>query len=94
MLQRLSDFVADRKRFYNLSIGLFISATKHCRKMIFRAHIHLTLVRNIKILSRLSDFVTCSERLIFRVTSPYLSSDIIIRVAGSISQFFYVALVE
>ena len=28
----LSDFVAGRKRFYNLSRGLSISASKHCRK--------------------------------------------------------------
>ena len=28
-----NDFVAGRKRFYNLSRGLCISAAKHCRKM-------------------------------------------------------------
>ena len=60
---RLSDFVAGRKRFYNLSRGLCISASKHCGKMKFRTHIHLTLIKeNLFILSRLSDFVTCSER--------------------------------
>ena len=39
---RLNDFVAARKR-NNLSRGLFISTSKHCRKMKFRTHIHLTL---------------------------------------------------
>ena len=29
----LSDFVAGKKRFYNLSRGLCISASNHCRKM-------------------------------------------------------------
>ena len=36
----LSDFVA----LYNLSRVLCISASKHCRNMKFRTHIHLTLV--------------------------------------------------
>ena len=59
---RLNDFVAARKRYYNLSRGLFISASKHCRKMKFRTHIHLTLVsKNLLILLCLSDFMTCRE---------------------------------
>ena len=58
----LSDFVAGRKRFYILSRGLYISASKHCRKMKFRTHIHLTSKENVLILSHLSDFMTCSER--------------------------------
>ena len=33
---RLNDFVVARKRFYDLSRGLFISASKHCRKMELR----------------------------------------------------------
>ena len=70
---RLSVFVAGRKRIYNPSMGLSISASKHCRKMKFRTYIHLTLVR--KILSRLSDFVTCSEH--FNIQSE-----------GSISQLW------
>ena len=44
---RLSDFVVGRKRFYNLGRGLGTSASKHCRKMIFRTHLHLTLVSKI-----------------------------------------------
>ena len=31
----LSDFATGRKRFYNLSRGLCISASKHSRKMKF-----------------------------------------------------------
>ena len=56
---RLNDFVTARKRFYNLSRGLFISASKHCRKMKFRTHIHLTLVSKMLCFS---DFMTCRER--------------------------------
>ena len=44
---RLNDFVVARKRFYNMSRGLCISASKHCRKMKFTTHIHLTLVSKI-----------------------------------------------
>ena len=40
-------YVAARKRFYNLSKGLFISVSKHCRKMKFRTHIHQTLISKI-----------------------------------------------
>ena len=73
---RLNDFVAARKRYYNLSRGLFISASKHCRKMKLRTHIHLTLVSKILlILLCLSDFMTCRER--FNVQSE-----------GSISQLW------
>ena len=73
---RLNDFVAARKRYYNLSRGLFITASKHCRKMKFRAHIHLTLVsKHLLILLCLSDFMTCRER--FNVQSE-----------GSISQLW------
>ena len=36
-----------RKRFYNLSRRLCISASKHCRKMKFRKYFHLTLVSTI-----------------------------------------------
>ena len=64
---RLSDFVAGRNIFYNLSRELCISATKHCRigKLKFRTHIIRTLHvgrENLLILSRLSDFVTFGER--------------------------------
>ena len=60
---RLSDLVAPRKRLNNLSRGLCISASKHFRKMNFRAHIHLTLLSKILlILSCVSDFMTCRER--------------------------------
>ena len=60
---RLNDFVAARKRYYNLSRGLFISSPKHCRKMKFRTHIHPTQVsKNLLILLCLSDFMTCRER--------------------------------
>ena len=45
LILRLSDFV--RKRFYNLSRGLPISALKQCRQIKFRTHIHLTLVSKI-----------------------------------------------
>ena len=70
----LNDFVAARKRYYNLSRGRFISASKDCRKMKFRTHIHLTLVsKNLLILLCLSDFMTCKERLMFRMRGPYLS---------------------
>ena len=60
---RFSDFVASRKRFYNLSRGLCISALKRCRKMKFRIHLHLTLISKIFMLSQLSDFVVCSTGL-------------------------------
>ena len=43
MLRLMSDFVAGRKRFYNLSKDLCISASKHCRKMKFRTYLFLTL---------------------------------------------------
>ena len=73
---RFNDFVAARKRYYNLSRGLFISASKHCRKMKFRTRIHLTLLsKNLLILLWLSDFMTCTER--FNVQSD-----------GSISQLW------
>ena len=73
---RLNDFVTARKIYYNLSRGLFISASKYCRKMKFRTHIHLTLVsKNLLILLCLSDFMTCRER--FNVQSE-----------GSISQLW------
>ena len=43
---RLSDFVAAKKRFYNLSRGSVSQlCTKCSRKMKLRTHIHLTLVR-------------------------------------------------
>ena len=42
-----NDFVAARKRFYNLRRGLCISASQHCRKMKFRTHINLALVSKI-----------------------------------------------
>ena len=58
---RLSDFVGGRKRFYNLSGGLCISASKHCRKMKFRTHSSDTSKEILLILSRFSDFVTCSK---------------------------------
>ena len=38
---RLSDFIAGRKRFYNLSRRLCILARKHSRKKTFITHIHL-----------------------------------------------------
>ena len=60
---RLNDFDAARKRYYNLSRWLFISASKNCRKMKLRTHIHLTLVnKNLLILLCLSDFMTYRER--------------------------------
>ena len=59
---RLNDFVAARKRFYNLSMELFISASKHCRKMKFRTHSSNTSKQNLLILLCLSDFMTCRER--------------------------------
>ena len=52
--------------------GAHISASKHCRKMKFRTHICLTLVRKILILLRLTDFVTCSEGFIIQ-RGPHLS---------------------
>ena len=58
----LSDFVAGTKRFYNLSRGLCISATKHCRKMKF-THSSDTSKKKLLIFSRLSDFVTYSKPL-------------------------------
>ena len=68
----LNDFVAARKRYYNLSRGRI----SHCRKIKFRTHIHLTLVsKNLLILLCLSDFMTCRER--FNVQSE-----------GSISQLW------
>ena len=70
---RLNDFVAARKIYYR---GLFISASKYCRKMKFRTHIYLTLVsKNLLILLCLIDFMTCRER--FNVQSE-----------GSISQLW------
>ena len=33
---RLSDFVTCRKRYYNQSRGVYISALEECRKMKFR----------------------------------------------------------
>ena len=39
----LSDIVMGSKRFYNLSMRLCISASKHCRKMKFRTYVDLTL---------------------------------------------------
>ena len=52
----LSDFVAGRKRFYNLSRGLCISASKHYRN----THSSETTKENLLLLSLLSDFLTCS----------------------------------
>ena len=73
---RLSDFVAGIKRFYNLSRELCISAAKHSREMKFITHIYLTLVLKeyLLILSRLSDFVTRSER--FNIQSDWAISQI------------------
>ena len=56
-MSRMSDFVEGRKRFYNLSRGLCISASKHCRKMKFRTHLFDTSKKNLLILSCLSDFM-------------------------------------
>ena len=58
---RLSDFIAGRKRFYNLSRRLCILARKHSRKKTFITHIHLTVERKVINIVMLSDFVTCSE---------------------------------
>ena len=59
------DFVAARKRFYNLSRRLFISASKHCRKMncrkIWNTHSSNTSKQNLLILLCLSDFMTCRK---------------------------------
>ena len=71
---RLSDFLARRKRFYNLRRGLCISASKQCRKMKFRTHSSDTSKKNLLILSRLSAYLTCSE--CFNIQNE-----------GSISQF-------
>ena len=54
-----SDFVTGRKRFYNLSRGLCISASKYCRKMKFRTYVLDTSKKNL-LLSQLSDFIVCS----------------------------------
>ena len=44
---RLSDFVVGRQRFYNLSTGLCISASKHCRKMKLRTYVRLTILAKL-----------------------------------------------
>ena len=36
---RLSDFVTCRKRYYNQSRGIDISALEHCRMMKFRTYL-------------------------------------------------------
>ena len=59
---RLSAFVTCRKRYYNQSKGVYISALEHCRKKKFRTYLHLTLSK-IFMLSRLSDFAVCSTGL-------------------------------
>ena len=43
----LCDFVTCRKRYYNQSRGVCISALKHCRKMKFRTYLLLTLISKI-----------------------------------------------
>ena len=62
----LSDFITGRKRFFNLSRGLCISASKHCWKMKFRIHVHVMFhcyVHVMFMLSWLSDFVVCSTSI-------------------------------
>ena len=72
----LIDFVAGRRRFYNLSMGLCIPASIHCRKTKLECICSVgTSKESLLILSRLSDFVTCSER--FNIKSE-----------GSISQLW------
>ena len=44
---RLSDFVVDRKNFIIWVGGSVSHLQKHCRKMKFRTHIHLTLIRKM-----------------------------------------------
>ena len=44
---RLSDFVTCRKRYYNQSRGVYISALEHCITMKFRTYLHLTLISKI-----------------------------------------------
>ena len=44
----LSDFVVGRKRFYNLSKGVYISTLEHCRKMkLGKTYLLLTLISKI-----------------------------------------------
>ena len=59
----LSDFVTCTKRYYNQSQEVYISALEHCRKMKFSTYLHLILISNVFMLSRLSDFVECSTSL-------------------------------
>ena len=44
---RMIDFVTCRKRYYNQSSGVYISALEHCRKMKFRRYLHLKLISKI-----------------------------------------------
>ena len=60
---RLSDFLTCRKRYYDQSRGVCISALKHCRKMKFRTYRYLLLTlisKIIYVVSQMSDFVVCS----------------------------------
>ena len=58
----LSDFVAGRKRFI-ISVGaLYRSYKTQKEDEIWNTHSSDTSKKNVLILSRLSDFVTCSER--------------------------------
>ena len=54
---RLSNFVTCRKRYYNRSMGVYISALEHCRKIKLITYLLLLM------LSWLSDFVVCSKSL-------------------------------
>ena len=60
---RMSAFVTCRKRYYNQSRGVYISALEHCIMMKFRTYLHLTLLSKILMLSWLSDFAVCSTGL-------------------------------
>ena len=71
---RLSDFVTGRKRYYNHRQEVYISALEHCRKMKFRTYmyLHLTLISNFFMLSRLNDFVVCSASLYIWSSGDYV----------------------
>ena len=68
IMLRLSDFVICRKRYYNQSREVYMSALEHCRKMKFRTYLHLTLISKFLLLSWLSDSVVCSIKVfIFKI---------------------------
>ena len=68
----LSDFVTCRKRYYNQSRGLYISALEHCKKMEITTCLHLTSMSNFFMLSLLSDFMVCGTSLYIWSSGDYI----------------------